>query len=73
MDPLPKLRIRSPNMVKPQLPIQRPDLLVQKTKTNLWDNEEFVLGVIVGILGIIIFELFFLLIYGLFGAVVSLI
>lgn len=73
MDSLPKLRIRSSNMVTPKLPIQRPDLLVQKTKRNLLDNEEFVLGIVVGILCVIIFELFLLLIYGLFGALFSLI
>lgn len=68
-----KLQIRSPNMVKPQLPIQRPKLLINTPKINVWNNEDFVLGFVVGILGLILLELFILLLYGLFGALVSLI
>ena len=68
-----KLQIRSPNMVKPQLPMQRPNLLIHTPKINVWSNEDFVLGFVVGILGLILLELFILLLYGLFGALVSLI
>jgi len=59
-------RIRLPN--RSQNNLYRPSIEVKK---SIWKNEEFILGVIVGVLGLIGLELVVLLLYGFVGAIIS--
>ena len=64
MDQPPKLRIRNPNVVT--------KLEVKPTPPKkLWKNEDFVFGVIVGVLSLIVVELCLLMLYGFVGALTS--
>jgi len=67
MDQPPKLRIRNPKLVNLQSDSPKPKTTVKK----FWDNEDFVLGIVIGIVGLIALELFILMVYGLFGAIFS--
>jgi hypothetical protein len=67
MDQPPKLRIRNPKLVNLQSDSLKPKTTVKK----FLDNEDFVLGIVIGIVGLIALELFILMIYGLFGAIFS--
>lgn len=67
MDQPPKLRIRNPKLVNLQSDSPKPKTTVKK----FLDNEDFVLGIVIGIIGLIALELFILMVYGLFGAIFS--
>ena len=64
MNQPPKLRIRRP--------VDHDFLTENKSKTKFTYNEDFVFGLLVGVVGVITVELIILLIYGLVGAIGSL-